>query len=196
MPAPSLRHASIDSAALSPTEAAETVADLIAAIDYHGQRYHAEDAPEIPDAEYDALYRRLQAIEGRFPELIREDSPTVRVGAAPAAGFGKVRHAIPMLSLGNAFAREDVQDFLSSVRNFLAELRADPAQELEVMAELKIDGLSCSLRYEKGLLVQAATRGDGQEGEDVTANVRTIEMSRTSSRATRRTCWRCAARSI
>ena len=175
MPAPSLRHASIDSAALSPTEAAETVADLIAAIDYHGQRYHAEDAPEIPDAEYDALYRRLQAIEGRFPELIREDSPTVRVGAAPAAGFGKVRHAIPMLSLGNAFAREDVQDFLSSVRNFLAELRADPAQELEVMAELKIDGLSCSLRYEKGLLVQAATRGDGQEGEDVTANVRTID---------------------
>ena len=175
MPAPSLRHASIDSAALGPEEAAEAVADLIAAIDYHGQRYHAEDAPEIPDADYDALYRRLQAIEARFPELIRQDSPTVRVGAAPAAGFGKVRHAIPMLSLGNAFAREDVQDFLASVRNFLAELRADPAQELEVMAELKIDGLSCSLRYEKGLLVQAATRGDGQEGEDVTANVRTID---------------------
>ena len=175
MPAPSLRHASIDSAALGPEEAAEAVADLIAEIDYHGQRYHAEDAPEIPDADYDALYRRLQAIEARFPELIRQDSPTVRVGAAPAAGFGKVRHAIPMLSLGNAFAREDVQDFLASVRNFLAELRADPAQELEVMAELKIDGLSCSLRYEKGLLVQAATRGDGQEGEDVTANVRTID---------------------
>jgi len=175
MPAPSLRHCSIDSAALSPEEAAEAVADLIVAIDYHAQRYHAEDAPEISDAEYDALYRRLQAIEVRFPELIREDSPTVRVGAAPAAGFGKVRHAIPMLSLGNAFAREDVQDFLTSVRNFLAELRADPTQDLEIMAELKIDGLSCSLRYEKGMLVQAATRGDGQEGEDVTANVRTID---------------------
>ena len=174
MPAPSLRHSSIDSAALSPEDAAEAVADLVAAIDYHGHRYHAEDAPEISDADYDALYRRLQAIEARFPELIREDSPTARVGAAPAAGFGKVRHAIPMLSLGNAFAREDVEDFLSSVRNFLAELRADPAQAVEVMAELKIDGLSCSLRYEDGVLVQAATRGDGQEGEDVTANVRTI----------------------
>jgi DNA ligase (NAD+) len=175
MPAPSLRHSSIDSAALSPEDAAEAVADLVAAIDYHGHRYHAEDAPEISDADYDALYRRLQAIEARFPELIREDSPTARVGAAPAAGFGKVRHAIPMLSLGNAFAREDVEDFLSSVRNFLAELRADPAQAIEVLAELKIDGLSCSLRYEGGQLVQAATRGDGQEGEDVTANVRTID---------------------
>ena len=175
MPAPSLRHSSIDSAALSPEEAAEAVTDLVAALHYHGERYHAEDAPEIPDAEYDALYRRLQAIEARFPELIREDSPTARVGAAPAAGFGKVRHAIPMLSLGNAFAREDVQGFLDSVRNFLAELRADPGQAVEVMAELKIDGLSCSLRYEGGVLVQAATRGDGQEGEDVTANVRTID---------------------
>ena len=175
MPVPSLRHQSIDSAALTQEEAAEVVADLGAALDYHGRRYHAEDAPEISDADYDALYRRLQAIEARFPELIREDSPTVRVGAAPAAGFRKVRHAIPMLSLGNAFAREDVQGFLDSVRNFLVELRADPAQGVEVMAELKIDGLSCSLRYEGGLLVQAATRGDGQEGEDVTANVRTID---------------------
>ena len=175
MPAPSLRHSSIESAALGPEEAAEAVADLAAALDYHGQRYHAEDAPEISDAEYDALYRRLQAIEARFPELIRADSPTARVGAAPSAGFGKIRHAIPMLSLGNAFAREDVEGFLDSVRNFLAELRADPTQAVEVMAELKIDGLSCSLRYEKGVLVQAATRGDGQEGEDVTANVRTID---------------------
>ena len=152
MPAPSLRHQSIDSAALTQEEAAEAVADLGAALDYHGRRYHAEDAPEISDSDYDALYRRLQAIEARFPELIREDSPTVRVGAAPAAGFRKVRHAIPMLSLGNAFAREDVQGFLDSIRNFLVELRADPAQAVEVMAELKIDGLSCSLRYEGGLL--------------------------------------------
>jgi len=172
MPAPSLRHASIDSAALSPEDAIEAVADLIAALDYHGQRYHAEDAPEISDADYDALYRHLQAIEARFPELIRADSPTARVGAAPAAGFGKVRHAIPMLSLGNAFAREDVEGFMDSARNFL---RAGADQEIEVVAELKIDGLSCSLRYENGVLVQAATRGDGQEGEDVTANVRTIE---------------------
>jgi len=172
MPAPSLRHASIDSAALGSKDAAEAVADLIAALDYHGQRYHAEDAPEISDAEYDALYRRLQTIEARFPELVRADSPTARVGAAPAAGFGKVRHAIPMLSLGNAFTREDVEGFMESARNFL---RAGTDQEIEVVAELKIDGLSCSLRYEKGVLVQAATRGDGQEGEDVTANVRTIE---------------------
>jgi DNA ligase (NAD+) len=172
MPAPSLRHSSIDSAALGPDDAAEAVADLVAVLHYHGERYHAEDAPEISDADYDALYRRLQAIEARFPELIREDSPTVRVGAAPAAGFRKVRHAIPMLSLGNAFAREDVEGFLESARNFL---RADPAQPIEVLAELKIDGLSCSLRYEGGKLVQAATRGDGQEGEEVTANVRTID---------------------
>ena len=174
MTAPSLRHPSIDSAALSPEEAAEAVADLVAALQYHGRRYHAEDAPEISDAEYDALYRRLQAIEARFPELIREDSPTTKVGAAPAAGFRKVRHAIPMLSLGNAFSREDVQGFLDSVRNFLVELRSDSAEAVEVLAELKIDGLSCSLRYEGGVLVQAATRGDGQEGEEVTANVRTI----------------------
>ena len=172
MPAPSLRHASIDSAALGPEDAAEAVADLIAALDYHGQRYHAEDAPEVSDADYDALYRRLQAIEARFPDLVREDSPTARVGAAPAAGFGKVKHVIPMLSLGNAFAREDVEGFMESARNFL---RAGTDQEIELVAELKIDGLSCSLRYEKGMLVQAATRGDGQEGEDVTANVRTIE---------------------
>jgi DNA ligase (NAD+) len=172
MPAPSLRHASIDSATLGAEDAAEAVADLVAALHYHGERYHAEDAPEISDAEYDALYRRLQAIEARFPELIREDSPTVRVGAAPAAGFGKVRHAIPMLSLGNAFAREDVEGFMESARNFL---RAGADEVIEVLAELKIDGLSCSLRYEHGLLVQAATRGDGQEGEDVTANVRTID---------------------
>jgi DNA ligase (NAD+) len=174
MTAPAIRHLSIDPAALTEEDAAEAMADLGAAIDYHGQRYHAEDAPEISDAEYDALYRRLQAIEARFPELIRADSPTARVGAAPAAGFGKVRHAIPMLSLGNAFSREDVEGFLDSVRNFLVELRADPAVAVEVVAELKIDGLSCSLRYEGGHLVQAATRGDGQEGEDVTANVRTI----------------------
>ncbi|HEV2676691.1 MAG TPA: NAD-dependent DNA ligase LigA [Aliidongia sp.] len=174
MTAPSLRHQSTDSAALTLEEAAEAAADLGAAIEYHGRRYHAEDAPEISDAEYDALYRRLQAIEARFPELIREDSPTARVGAAPSSGFRKVRHAIPMLSLGNAFSREDVLGFLDSVRNFLAELRADPEQAVEVIAELKIDGLSCSLRYEGGVLVQAATRGDGQEGEDVTVNVRTI----------------------
>ncbi|GGF17372.1 DNA ligase [Aliidongia dinghuensis] len=175
MTAPAIRHLSIDSAALTEEEAAAAMADLAAAIDYHGERYHAEDAPEISDAEYDALFHRLQELEARFPELIRADSPTNRVGATPAAGFGKVRHAIPMLSLGNAFSREDVEGFVDSVRNFLAELRADPNQALEVVAELKIDGLSCSLRYEKGQLVQAATRGDGQEGEDVTANVRTIE---------------------
>jgi len=174
MTQPNLRHLDTPIEALTDEEAAEAIGELSAAIDYYGGKYHAEDAPEIPDAEYDALYRRLVAIEERFPELVREDSPTRKVGAAPAAGFRKIRHAMPMLSLGNAFSREDVQGFVDSIRNFLRELRADATLAIDFIAELKIDGLSCSLRYEDRLLVQAATRGDGQEGEDVTANVLTI----------------------
>jgi DNA ligase (NAD+) len=174
MPHPPLRHSSTPVDALTEIEAAEAIAELAQAIDYYGAKYHAEDAPEIPDAEYDALYRRLAALEARFPELIREDSPTRKVGAAPAAGFAKIRHEVPMLSLGNAFTREDVQGFVDSIRNFLRELRGDATRTVEFMAEPKIDGLSCSLRYERHRLVQAATRGDGQEGEDVTANVMTI----------------------
>ena len=175
MTKPSLHHLDTPVDALTEEEAAEAIGELTAAIDYYGGKYHVEDAPEIPDAEYDALYQRLVAIEARFSELVREDSPTHKVGAAPAAGFRKIRHAIPMLSLGNAFTREDVQGFMDGVRNFLRELRTDASVTIDFVAELKIDGLSCSLRYEDRRLVQAATRGDGQEGEDVTANVQTID---------------------
>jgi len=140
-------------------------------IAHHDTLYHQKDAPEISDAEYDALVRRNGAIEARFPELQRADSPSLRVGAAPAAGFRKVRHAVPMLSLGNAFAPEDAAEFVARIRRFLG-WGEDAA--IAFVAEPKIDGLSCSLRYENGRLVLAATRGDGAEGEDVTANVMTI----------------------
>ncbi len=133
--------------------------------------YYAKDAPVLSDADYDALRARLLAIEAKYPELITPESPSQKVGIAPSAGFAKVRHARPMLSLGNAFDDQDVRDFVDRVRRFLG-LAAD--QAVDIVAEPKIDGLSCSLRYEKGRLVLAATRGDGQEGEDVTANVRTI----------------------
>jgi DNA ligase (NAD+) len=125
----------------------------------------------VSDAAYDALRRRNAAIEARFPQLVRPDSPSSRIGSAPAAKFAEVRHAVPMLSLGNAFAAEEVADFVNRVRRFL---RLPAEERLGFTAEPKIDGLSCSLRYEGGQLVSAATRGDGLVGEDVTANVRTI----------------------
>ena len=133
--------------------------------------YYQADAPLVSDADYDALRRRLAAIEVKFPELAGADTPSHRVGAAPAGGFGKVRHAVPMLSLGNAFEDGDVEDFVERVRRFLG---LDAGTEVEFTAEPKIDGLSISLRYEAGELVQAATRGDGADGENVTANVRTM----------------------
>ncbi|MBI3513745.1 MAG: NAD-dependent DNA ligase LigA [Proteobacteria bacterium] len=142
----------------------------------HDTLYHQNDAPEIGDAEYDALRRRNDAIEKRFPDYVRDDSPSKRVGAAPVATFAKVTHSRPMLSLDNAFDDDDVRDFFKSVRNYLRrDFEADPSLTLEVMGEPKIDGLSLAIRYEHGSLVQAATRGDGTAGEDVTANVRTIE---------------------
>jgi DNA ligase (NAD+) len=153
-------------------EAAEEHARLADEIRAHDKRYYEKDAPSISDADYDALRARLVEIESRFPDLVTPDSPSQKVGTAPAAGFAKVRHARPMLSLGNAFDEEDVRDFGDRIRRFLGLGQDEP---VELVAEPKIDGLSCSLRYEKGELVQAATRGDGQEGEDVTANVRTIE---------------------
>ncbi|ORE97910.1 NAD-dependent DNA ligase LigA [Aurantimonas sp. 22II-16-19i] len=158
--------------ALSEAEAAEELKRLAAEIAGHDRRYHENDAPTISDAAYDALRRRNGAIERRFPGLVREDSPSIRVGAAPSAKFAKVTHAIPMLSLDNAFSDDDVEDFAKRVRRFLK--LADDAP-LAITAEPKIDGLSLSLRYEDGRLVSAATRGDGTVGEDVTANALTIE---------------------
>jgi DNA ligase (NAD+) len=147
-------------------------AALAAEIAEHDRRYYQEDQPSISDADYDALRKRLLEIEKEFPELVDADSPSQRIGAAPSETFSKVRHRVPMLSLSNAFSDEDVTDFLGRVRRFL-NLKEDA--EFEVTAEPKIDGLSISLRYEKGKLVQAATRGDGAEGENVTANARTIK---------------------
>src|SRR3954471_343595 len=140
-------------------------------IEAHNERYYQKDAPTVSDAAYDALRQRLEAIEQKFPDLVSKDSPTQKVGAAPARGFAKVQHVVPMLSLGNAFSDEDVIEFVERVRRFL---RLDADEMPAIVAEPKIDGLSLSLRYENGELVRAATRGDGFTGEDVTVNVRTI----------------------
>jgi len=158
-------------AALGEAEATDELARLAAEIAHHDALYYRQDQPEISDAEYDALRNRNQAIEARFPHLIRDDSPSLKVGAAPVEAFGKVIHRVPMLSLGNVFDEEGVRDFLDRVRRFLG---LDAEAKLAFTTEPKIDGLSITLRYEQGRLVQGATRGDGYEGENVTANVRTI----------------------
>jgi DNA ligase (NAD+) len=147
-------------------------ARLTAEIAQHDKRYYQEDRPSITDAEYDALRSRYNAIEERFPDLRTFESLSLKVGATPSGKFRKVRHAVPMLSLDNAFSDEDVVDFVARIRRFL---RLDESEKVAFSAEPKIDGLSMSLRYEGGELVTAATRGDGAEGEDVTANIRTLE---------------------
>lgn len=157
--------------ALSEAEAKKELAALAAEIAKHDRLYHQQDAPVISDSEFDALVRRNVVIEARFPDLVRDDSPSRRVGAEPAGPFGKVVHRVPMLSLGNAFEPADVADFLDRIRRFLG---LPAGSDLELTAEPKIDGLSIALRYENGRLVEAATRGDGTTGENVTANVRTI----------------------
>ncbi|MBI5322309.1 NAD-dependent DNA ligase LigA [Bradyrhizobium sp.] len=140
-------------------------------LEAHDRRYYQDDAPVVSDAEYDALRQRFNAIEKRFPELVSAESPSQKIGAAPSGRFRKVRHAVPMLSLDNAFAEADVRDFAERIQRFL-KLADD---KIDFSAEPKIDGLSMSLRYEGGELVTAATRGDGAEGEDVTANIRTLD---------------------
>ncbi|MFJ6323362.1 MULTISPECIES: NAD-dependent DNA ligase LigA [unclassified Rhizobium] len=157
---------------LNEEEAAAALAYLAAEIARNDALYHGKDAPEISDADYDALKRRNDAIEARFPALTRADSPSRRVGAAPSETFTPVVHARPMLSLDNTFSQEDVEDFVASVYRFLGRL---PDNSIAFTAEPKIDGLSMSIRYENGRMVSAATRGDGTTGENVTANIRTIK---------------------
>jgi DNA ligase (NAD+) len=157
---------------VTEAEAAVELERLAHEIARHNRLYHADDSPEISDSDYDALVRRNAELERQFPQLVRPDSPSRQVGAAPEGPLAKVRHALPMLSLDNAFADSEVADFAARVRRFL---KLGEADEVALTAEPKIDGLSCSLRYEKGVLVLAATRGDGTTGEDVTPNARTIE---------------------
>lgn len=157
---------------LTRAEAEAELRRLAALIRHHDELYYRQDAPEISDAEYDGLRLRNEAIEQRFPKLVRPDSPSKRIGAPAVDGFGKVRHKVPMLSLGNAFEASDVTDFVQRVHRFL---KLDDEAPLAFMAEPKIDGLSISLRYVDGTLVEAATRGDGMEGENVTKNVMTIK---------------------
>ena len=160
---------------LMALDAVVELADLAKEIAAHDIAYHQKDAPKITDADYDALKQRNSAIEALFPDQIRDDSPSKRVGAPVAAGFTKVTHAQPMLSLGNVFSEDDYVEFIDGVRRFLKELNDDASLPLDMVAEPKIDGLSISLRYEKGIFVQGATRGDGTTGEDVTTNVRTLK---------------------
>ena len=160
-----------DPASLTEAEAANHLMRLARAVAKHNRLYHDQDAPEISDADYDALIAENNALEAAFPHLVRTDSPNAQVGAAPTSTLKKVAHAQRMMSLDNGFADADIAEFLARVRRFLA--LADDAP-VALTAEPKIDGLSCSLRYEQGALVMAATRGDGTTGEDVTANVRTI----------------------
>ena len=158
--------------ALTEKEARDEHARLAKEIAKHDKAYYQEDAPKVSDAVYDALRQRLEGIESRFPELVDLFSPTQRVGAAPSGKFGEITHSVPMLSLGNAFSDEDVEDFVGRIRRFLGLTDSEP---VVITAEPKIDGLSASIRYEKGRLVHGATRGDGQTGEDVTRNLLTLD---------------------
>src|SRR5580698_819257 len=164
-------HSATPPEALTEAQAKAEHARLEAEIAGHDRRYYQDDAPTVSDAEYDRLRKRYGAIETRFPQLRTLQSLTRKVGAAPSARFAKIRHAVPMLSLGNAFAEEDVVDFVGRIRRFL---KLGDDEKIAFSAEPKIDGLSMSLRYEDGVLVTGATRGDGEVGEDVTANVKTI----------------------
>jgi DNA ligase (NAD+) len=167
----SLRKIAVD--VLDREQAAEELKLLSKEIHYHDYRYYECDDPEISDSDYDSLRRRNLAIEERFPDLVRSDSPSKRVGVTPTSSFAKVTHLKPMLSLDNAFDEEDVKDFLARARRFLG---LGESHAIEIFAEPKIDGLSCSLRYVNGKVSIAATRGDGQVGENVTENVKTLQQ--------------------
>ncbi len=147
-------------------------AELSQEIERHDQKYYQDDAPTLSDGEYDGLRQDLMALESKYPELITAKSPTQKIGAKPAKGFGKIQHAVPMLSLSNVFNEEEISDFFDRVRRFL---KLPETESVEIVAEPKIDGLSCSIRYEKGVLVHAATRGDGYEGENITENIKTLD---------------------
>ena len=165
---------------LVPNQARARVVELAELINLHNYRYHVLDQPSIPDAEYDRLFRELVALEAQYPELVTPDSPTRRVGAGPSTTFDEVEHKVPMLSLANAFDDADMQAFDRRVREWLE------VASVEYAAETKLDGLAISLVYEQGLLVRAATRGDGYKGEDVTANARTIKLRMSGSSSTTR----------
>src|SRR5256885_5204649 len=161
-----------DLAQLTKAQAKVELKRLALEIESHDKHYYQQDAPKISDAQYDALRQRFNAIEAKFPELVSSSSPSQKIGAQPSGRFAKIRHAVPMLSLDNAFAETDVIDFVARIRRFL---KLGDDDKIAFSAEPKIDGLSISLRYEAGELVTAATRGDGAVGEDVTANIRTLE---------------------
>ena len=161
----------VDVAKLTKAQAKVELMRLSLELEGHDKRYYQDDAPSVTDAEYDALRQRFNAIEKKFPEFVSSDSPSQKVGAAPSGRFKKVRHAVPMLSLDNAFAEADVLDFAGRIKRFLKL----PDDKIDFSAEPKIDGLSMSIRYENGRMVSAATRGDGTTGENVTANIRTIK---------------------
>jgi DNA ligase (NAD+) len=172
MVAKSKKIAPPDVETLTRAQAKVELKRLALEIERHDKAYYQEDAPKISDAEYDALRKRFNAIEARFPEFVTSESPSQKIGAAPSGRFRKVQHAVPMLSLDNAFAEQDVLDFVGRIRRFL---KLGDTEKIDFSAEPKIDGLSMSLRYEGGELITAATRGDGAVGEDVTANIRTLE---------------------
>ena len=174
----------------APTEAAARAAELRRAIEHHSYLYYVKDAPEITDAQFDRLFRELQELEQRYPSLVTPDSPTQRVGAKVEGDFRPVAHALPMLSLNNAFAEEEVAAFDRRVREGLG------LEQVEYAAEPKFDGLAISITYEDGLFTVGATRGDGYTGEDVTANLRTIRAIplRLSAASSADGCSKCAAK--
>ena len=153
---------------MGTTDVRAQIEELRRELNYHNYLYYALDAPTIPDAEYDRMLRRLGELEGERPELVTPDSPTQRVGTSPSQGFEEVQHALPMLSLANAFDLDELKTWHRRVKNLLGDV------EFDMVCELKIDGLAVSLIYEDGHLVRGATRGDGHRGEDVTSNLRTI----------------------